>query len=378
MIVSRRNFLASSALTAASLSPLAAVGRLTAAPARKLKLLVLGGTAFLGPPIVRQAIERGHTLTLFNRGRTNPELFPDVEKLRGDRDPDKGEGLTALKGRSFDAVIDTTSYVPRLADASTKLLAEHVEHYHMVSTLSVYANGNTPGADESAPVGTIEDETVEEITGLTYGPLKALCEQTCERNMPGRVSICRAGLIVGPGDPSGRFTYWPARVHHGGEMLCPGDGTDYIRLIDVRDCAAFILHLIEQQTTGIYNVIGPKELLTIRQMIETCRDAVNPECKLTWVDTEFLTANSVQPWQDLPAWVPRAMPGYGGFGQRSNRAAIAAGLTFAPLGKTCSDTVQWLMEQPEDRRQKLRTGMSMEREAEVLSAWHNREADADG
>jgi 2'-hydroxyisoflavone reductase len=237
MTLTRREFLRTSAATGAAVglsSTLAGVlvnpGHLLATdaiylaePARQpIKLLILGGTAFLGPAIVNAAVARGHTITLFNRGKTNPQLYPELEKLRGDRNGD----LEALAGRQWDAVIDTSGYYPRVVKMSAELLAPNVGHYTFISSISVYRDFKTPDMTEAAPVGTIDDPTIEEITGETYGPLKALCEQAAEAAMPGRVANIRPGLIVGPRDRSDRFTYWPVRIARGGEVLCPGNGDD--------------------------------------------------------------------------------------------------------------------------------------------------------
>src|SRR5688572_29497367 len=197
-----------------------------------MRLLVLGGTKFLGRAVVEAAVARGHEPTLFHRGLTNPGLFPDLEHLRGDRDG----GLAALQGRTWDAVIDPSGYVPRIVRASAELLADAVEHYTFISSISVYPSFPTPGMDESSPVGTLEDPTVEDVPAH-YGPLKALCEQAAEAAMPGRVFHVRAGLIVGPNDPSDRFTYWPVRVAKGGDVLAPGSPERPVQIIDVRDLA---------------------------------------------------------------------------------------------------------------------------------------------
>ena len=200
-----------------------------------MDLLILGGTGFLGPHTVRAARSHGHKITLFNRGRTNPQLFPDLTHLRGDRDPKTGDGLQALTGRQWDAVIDTSGYVPRLVRASAELLAPNVKQYVFISTISVYADFTKIGIVETDPLGTLDDETVEKITAENQGPLKALCEQAAEAAMPGHVTNVRPGLIVGPGDPTDRFTYWPVRIEHGGEVLAPLPKDAPVQFIDVRD-----------------------------------------------------------------------------------------------------------------------------------------------
>jgi 2'-hydroxyisoflavone reductase len=218
-----------------------------------MEILVIGGTVFLGRALVEAALEKDHRVTLFNRGKSNPECFPEVEKLLGDREID----LSILEGRSWDVVVDTCGYVPRVVRKSAELLADAVEHYTFISTVSVYADLSTPHNDEHAAVGKIEDETIEKVTGETYGPLKALCEQAVMKAMPDRVLVVRPGLIVGPHDPSDRFTYWVQRVSRGGEVLAPKPASMPVEFIDVRDLAEWILRMVEIRETGIYNAVGP-------------------------------------------------------------------------------------------------------------------------
>jgi 2'-hydroxyisoflavone reductase len=341
-------------------------------PGAKLRLLVLGGTGFLGPHVVEAALARGHEVTLFNRGKTNPGLFPDLEKLRGDRDPEKDEGLSALEGRDWDAVVDTSAYVPRIASASAELLADAVAHYVLISTISVYAGFAEEGMDEDAPTGTIDDESVETVDGATYGPLKALCERAVEAAMPGRTTSIRPGLIVGPLDPTGRFTYWPVRVERGGEVLAPGDPSDPVQFIDARDLAAFVVHAIEERTTGTFNATGPATELSIAELLHGCKAVTGGSARFTWVPAAFLRELEVSPWSDLPVWVPG-----GGDSRGLTRIdvsrAVAAGLTFRPLARTVADTLEWYHGEPEERRARLVSGLAPEREGQVLAAWHEEE-----
>ncbi|AKQ69582.1 isoflavone reductase [Myxococcus hansupus] len=349
-------------------------GEQASAPAAPLRILILGGTAFLGPALVEYARSRGHTLTLFNRGKTNPGLFPDVEKLAGDRDPNKGEGLKALQGRTWDAVVDTSGYVPRIVRASAELLAPHVKHYTFVSSISVYQEMTKQGLDETAAVATVDDPTTEEVM-KHYGALKALCEQAAEAAMPGRVLNVRPGLIVGPADSSDRFSYWPLRVAQGGEVLAPGDGADPLQFIDARDLAAWIIRSVERSVTGIYNATGPSQALLMRDFLEASKKALGSDARFTWVDTAFLTQHKVESWSDMPAWVPRDGE-MGGLGNLSIAKALAAGLTFRPLEETLRDTVAWFKTLPPERQAKLRAGLSAEREREVLAAWHQSRGNA--
>jgi 2'-hydroxyisoflavone reductase len=330
-----------------------------------MQLLILGGTIFLGRHLVDAAAARGHAVTLFNRGQHNPELYPDVEKLRGNRDGD----LEALRGRRWDAVIDTCGYVPRIVRASAELLAPSVDHYTFISSISVYAGMQTPGMDESAPVGTLEDASVEEVTGATYGPLKALCEQAAETAMPGRVLNIRPGLIVGPHDPSDRFTYWPRRVARGGEVLAPGRPGRAVQIIDVRDLAEWTVRMVEGQQTGVYNATGPDHVLTMGEVLDACQDVSGSDARFTWVSEEWLREAGVAPWSELPLWVPEREEN-AGFSSIDCRQAFAAGLTFRPLTDTVRDTLAWVADLPADREP--RAGLKPEREQELLAGWKAR------
>jgi 2'-hydroxyisoflavone reductase len=331
-----------------------------------VKVLILGGTVFLGRHLVQAASARGHEVTLFNRGEHNPDLFPEVEKLRGNRDG----GLSQLRGRRWDAVIDTCGYVPRVVRTSAEMLADAVDHYTLVSSLSVYANMSKVGIDESDPVGTLHDETVEEVTGETYGPLKALCEQAAERAMPGRVLNVRPGLIVGPHDPTDRFTYWPVRVVRGGDVLLPGRPERQVAFIDVRDLAEWIMHAVESRLTGVYNADGLDYPLTMQQLVETCRNVSGSDARFVWVDETFLTEAGVTPWSEMPLWIPESDPDAAGFFAFSIDKAMAAGLTFRPLDETVRDTLAWEATRSKDRE--WRAGLKSEREAELLERWGKR------
>ena len=335
----------------------------------RLKILVLGGTGFLGPHLVEIMQQRGHTPTLFNRGKTRPNLFPDVEKLRGDRDGD----LTALRDRRWDAVIDTSGYVPRVVRASAELLAPNVRQYVFVSSISVYTATTTPGPDESHPVAVLADPRTEVVDETSYGALKALCEQAVEAALPGRTTNVRPGLIVGPGDPSDRFTYWPTRVAQGGEVLAPGAPTDPVQVIDVRDLAAFILTTLEKGHVGVFNASGPGDPLGIETLLTTCKTVSGSDARFTWASAEFLAAQNISAWSDMPVWVPPIEDGVG-MGSISSARAIAHGLTYRPLADTVRATLDWWATLAPERRAKLRAGITREREAAVLAAWHAQHA----
>jgi 2'-hydroxyisoflavone reductase len=328
-----------------------------------MKLLILGGTVFLGRHLVEAALAQGHEVTLFNRGQHNPDLFPAIEKLRGDRDGD----LTALQGRRWDAAIDTCGYVPRVVRASADLLAGAVDRYIFISSISVYDESNAPGMDESAAVGTLQDESVEEITGETYGPLKALCERAVQDALPGGALVIRPGLIVGPHDPTDRFTYWPHRVAQGGEVLAPGRPGHPVQVIDVRDLAEWTLPMVQAGETGVYNATGPDYVLTMGALLDICQAVSGGDATFTWIDERYLLDQGVQPWSELPLWIPEDQDT---LSTTDVRRAIAAGLTFCPIAQTVADTLDWAATRPADHA--WRAGLDREREQTLLQAWRQR------
>lgn len=341
---------------------------LGAEPARAGKrLLILGGTAFLGPELVEAAKAKGWTVTLFNRGKTNPQLFPDLEKLRGDRNGD----LKALEGRTWDAVIDTSGYFPRQVRATAELLGENVRHYTFVSSISVYADNSKPGMDESAAVSRSADDRTDKITEESYGALKALCEEAAEKAMPGRTLNVRPGLIVGPGDRSDRFTYWPVRVSRGGEVLAPGTPPDPVQFIDVRDLAEWIVRMVDGNVAGVFNATGPKEPLGIGGLLDSCKRVSRSDATFIWVPADFLEAQKVSAWTDLPVWLPPSGDTLGA-SQVSSAKAIAKGLTYRPLDVTVMETLSWWNGLPKERQAKMRAGMPPEKEAAALAAWKER------
>ncbi|MFV8756227.1 NAD-dependent epimerase/dehydratase family protein [Nannocystaceae bacterium ST9] len=338
-------------------------------PGKPLHILVLGGTGFLGPHFVEAALAKGHTLTLFNRGKTNPHLFPELEKLHGDR---KTGDLKALEGRVFDAVVDNSGYLPKHVTQSAELLKTSGQ-YLFVSSVSAFRDQGKPGLKESDPVAPLTEPDTQDVMAH-YGALKAACEQAAEAVMPGRVSVVRPGLIVGPGDESDRFTYWPVRLARGGEVLAPGNPDDPVQLIDVRDLAAFMLRCVENELTEVYSAVGPNERLSVQGMLEGCIAALGSSATLTWADAEFLASQAVEPWMQMTVWVP---PGseFGGLGAVDGSAAWAAGLVNRPIGEIAKDTLDWWNAQSEERRKQPRAGLPAEREVEVLAAWHARSSD---
>ncbi|MHC4824083.1 MAG: NAD-dependent epimerase/dehydratase family protein [Planctomycetota bacterium] len=373
MSVSRRHFLQASALGGASLlgngllhgsTPAPGQEPATASSGNGRKLLILGGTRFLGPHLVDAATASGWEVTLVNRGRSNPEAFPGLEKLVGDRDND----LKALEGRKWDAVIDTSGYIPRHVKMTAELLAENVGQYVFISTISVYDDPGGQYLDEQSPVGKLEDETMEQVTGESYGPLKALCEQAAEAAMPGRVSNIRPGLIVGPLDNSGRFTYWPWRVAQGGEVLAPGAPDAGVEFIDARDLAQFSMHCIEQGVTGVYNANGPGPRLSMQELLHGCKVVLGADASFTWIPDQELMDLEVGPWIEMPLWIPASIPN----SRNNSDKAIAAGMRYRPSGDTIRDTYAWAKDVLEHPRT-LGNSLKAEKEAEVLKKWHERE-----
>jgi 2'-hydroxyisoflavone reductase len=363
MILDRRRFLGASAV---ALSACASNRKETSAPApAKKRILVLGGTRFIGPHIVDAALARGHAVTLFNRGKTNPEMFPQCEKLRGDRDGD----TSALQGRDFDAVIDTWTDMPRHVRSAAELLRDHVGQYLFVSSLNAVADLSKPNLDESAPKTPLEAKDEDDASPALFGGRKARCEDLLEELCPGKNTVVRPGLIVGPRDASDRFTYWPVRVARGGEVLAPGTGDDPTQIIDARDLGEFVVTLLEGRTFGVFNVVGPGRKLSMKELLETCKTVSRSDATFTWVDARFLLDQKVAPWTDMPAWLPSLEAGEG-FWTINVTKAIGAGLRFRPLDVSVRDTLAWWQTLPEDRRATLKRGLSPEREKEVLAAWH--------
>jgi len=372
----RRRFVKASVL--GSLGLAAGPIRAAAKMARPLRILILGGTGFTGPHQVRYALARGHKVTLFNRGKQPHEWPGVVEELLGDRN---AGDLKALEGREWDVCIDNPTTLPFWVRDAGQALKGKVKQYVFISTISVYAANDRP-ADEGAALAaytgkdpmTETQETVKASGGALYGPLKALSEQEARRQFgEAATTIIRPGLIVGPGDETDRFTYWPVRLARGGEVAAPGDGTDPVQFIDARDLAEWTIRMAEQGRTGVFNATGPARALTTRALLEGVGAAVRSPAKLTWIPTPFLKARKIEAWSDLPVWIP----GQGetsGFARRSIARALAAGLTYRPLAATAADTLAWFRTQPAERQAKLRAGLSPEREAALLAAWKSQAA----
>ena len=325
-----------------------------------MNILIIGGTRFLGRHLVDSALARGHQVTLFNRGKSNPDLFPEVETIIGDREHD----IDKLSGHTWDAVIDTCGYVPRIVRESAVGLERSVGRYVFISSISAYTDFKKIGINESDPGGKMDDESIEEITGETYGPLKVLCENTVNETYGERGLVVRPGLIVGPNDPTDRFTYWPVRVAKGRDVLAPEKPDVPIQIIDVRDLSDFIIKLIEDNASGIYNATGPDYELTLGTMLETCKQVSGSDANIHWASVEFLKQNNVQEWSDMPVWVPDNEENQG-FSRMDISKAINAGLKFRPLEETVRDTITWANTRPADHQ--LRAGLQSEREQELLN-----------
>ncbi|HJS94951.1 MAG TPA: NAD-dependent epimerase/dehydratase family protein [Solirubrobacteraceae bacterium] len=307
-----------------------------------MRLLVLGGTLFLGRHIVDAARGRDHELTLFNRGRTVTAPIPGVEQIHGDREHD----LARLAGRRWDAVIDTSGYLPRVVGASAQALAETVDRYLFVSSISAYGRFPEPGLDESAPTAPDPPPDTEDILAH-YAELKAACERRLEQIMPGRVLVVRPGLIVGPHDPTERFTYWVRRAAAGGRVLAPRAPDQPVQLIDGRDLAAWIVRMAEAGATGIYNATGPATPLTFGPMLERIVGATGGGAELVWIDEGRLAEAGVQPWDELPLWLDLdRQPDFRGFLAVDIGRALDAGLSFRPLEETAADTLAWVRVRP--------------------------------
>jgi 2'-hydroxyisoflavone reductase len=331
-----------------------------------VQLLIIGGTLFLGRAIVETTIQGGHQVTLFNRGKSNSDIFPQIEHLVGDRDG----GLDVLRGRRWDSVIDTCGYIPRVVGDSTALLADRVGQYVFISSISVYAGSQSPGLDETAPLGVLEDESVEDVTGVTYGPLKALCEKTVQANLPGRSLIIRPGLIVGPHDRSDRFTYWPYRISRGGLVLAPGRPERGIQFIDVRDLADWIVQMVVNKRMGVFNAISPPGVFTMGGLLAACEQTSEKDVEFIWVDDDFLIEQDVGAWVELPLWIPESEPDAAGFFSFSVARALEAGLRFRPILDTVLDTLGWSRGRPDGYT--WRAGLTQERERELLETWRGR------
>ena len=332
---------------------------------RALDILILGGTGFIGPHQVRYALERGHRLTLFNRGRTNPGLFPQVRHLQGDRAVGQ---LDALRGGRWDVVIDNSATDPEWVRATAQLLRDATSQYIFISTRSVYADTSRVPMTAAAPVFTYESAGVKPGDRLPYGLSKALAEAAAREALPDRTTIVRPGLIIGPGDDTDRFTYWPVRIERGGEVLAPGDGSDPVQIIDARDLSEWVVRLAEQRAYGVFNAVGPRVPRPFDELLYGIRAVTTAETRFTWVDTDFLRERGVRPYSDLPVWMP-ARDGREGFARFDITPEVERGLTFRPLADTVRDSLAFFHALPEARQAQLKAGLAPAREQALLAEW---------
>lgn len=367
-------------------------GSAGAAPGKKRTLLMLGGTGFMGPQVVKYAQERGYEVTLFNRGKSSPGLFPDVEHIEGDRYTD----LTGLKkavedGRTWDVVVDTFTYVPKTVTDAMDVLLPAMGQFIVISTTSVYASNNEPNANEDAKLAEISDEIASGIdshtkVGQHYGAMKARVEKAAMERFPGKVTIIRPGLIVGPRDTSGRYSYWPIRATEGGRMIAPGTGDDFIQIVDVRDLGAFTVLCAEAPHFGVFNAVNPAGTRTMRMVVDAAVKSGGDKSQPVWISDEFLEKNGVQAWQHMPAWVPKSAEGYAGFGQMNTDRAVKAGLKTRELPDVNAAILEYYTKRGAEIaaekgeevvtkwRKQVRGGLAPDKEAEVLKAWDERKS----
>jgi 2'-hydroxyisoflavone reductase len=360
-MTTRRDLLQLAAGVAAS----AVVPDVLAADAKEKTLLILGGTNFIGPHLTGEALRRHWKVTHFNRGQHAAAGVSGVETLTGDR---KGQ-LDALRGRKWDVVIDDSGYIPKYVKMSSELLAPNVGYYLYISSISAYASFAKPN-DINSPTGKLSNPDVEEITGETYGPMKALCEQYTAEAFKGRLAIVRPGYIVGPLDSTDRFTYWPVRASKGGEMLAPGTPKDPVQVIDVRDLSTWVMSLVEARTNGTFNAVSPPGAFTMGDLVTASLHA-SPKAgtKVTWVPEDFLAKHWKEEELDLPPWSP--MKGdSAGASLTSIKESVKVGLKSRPLQQTVTDTLTWFQALPADRQAKLKAGLPADRETETLKLWH--------
>jgi 2'-hydroxyisoflavone reductase len=361
------------AMALASSTSLLGLGSLHAAAATantKLDILFLGGTGFIGPHMVRQCLEQGHSVTLFNRGKRNSSLFPELETIVGDRDPEVGDGLDGLKGRKWDVVIDTSGYIPRHVAASAELLKDVVSQYLFISSVSVYSDFSIKGMTEDAPLIVLDDPSVEQITGDTYGGLKVLCENAVVEHFGETATILRPTYIVGPGDHTDRFIHYIHRPLSGGRMAMPGKPSNPVSYIDVRDLAAFVERSVANKITGIYNMVEQPNAATFGELIDLSVALAKSDTEVVWLDSEFLEKQREligEGYAMFPMWHDQDNSEFSGFS--SQVKAAKAGLVTRPFKETVTSTYDWWIDESQERRDKRRVHISDEFEASLLAAW---------
>jgi 2'-hydroxyisoflavone reductase len=344
-----------------------------------LNILILGGTGFTGPEQVEYAIARGHRVTLFNRNKTRPDFFKGkvAEELVGDLNND----TDALAGKKFDVVLDNPTTAPAWVRNAARQLAGNVKHYIFVSTTSTYSDQSIIGLNEDSPTAVLREgidpySVDPQVIAGNYGGLKVLAEKEAQKHYPGIWTVIRPCLIVGPLDRTDRFTWWPARIDKGGEVLAPDKPDDPCQFIDARDLAEWTVRMAEMREFGLYNAIGPAHPMTVSEMLYGVKAITTAGARFTWVPWDFLQEQKVRPWRDMTVW----QPPYGrtaGYQRRNSAKSIAKGLTFRPLAVTAKDTLDWHKTRPaEEQAATLEgkiNGIGLKREAEVLAAWHAKQ-----
>ena len=371
MEANRRQFLTATAAATAGLTLPASDLFAKEKAVKPLNILFLGGTGFIGPHMVRDCVQRGHKVTLFNRG-SKKDMFPELETIVGDRDPNNGEGLNGLKGRTFDCVVDTSGYLPRHVEGSAELLKAQAKHYLFISTVAVYDNFSVKGADENHTLGSLDDPTVEEITGTTYGPLKVYCEQMVTKHFPDNHTILRPTYIIGPGDHTDRFIHYIDRPMKGGRMAMPGTPDNFISYVDVRDLAAHTTRCLENGIVDTQNMVSPPNSSTWGEYLDLSLSLSKADVDVEWLPTEFLKTQEGFDgmWSPFPMWMDNNNPTLGQFSSMSQTRAIKSGFSNRPFRDTVVDSFNWWMQQSEERRTtKKRDNFPMAREESLLKAW---------
>lgn len=345
---------------------------------KSMKVLIIGGTRFLGKALVAEAMKRGHEITLFNRG-TNKEIFPEVEHLIGDRDSD----LSLLKNRKWDVAIDTCGFAPHQIKKAAAVLGDNIEYYTYISSISVYKDWIPHNITEDYLLQSMPKDKLKAVEEGSishyeyYGALKVLCEAEAEKHWPGRVLHIRAGLLVGPFDYTDRLPYWVQRIEQGGKVMVPGHPDRPVQLIDIKDLATWVFNMAEIRKAGTFNLTGPDYELTMAELLNTCKAVTNSDAEFVWADEQFVLEHKIQPWTEMPLWIPEHFPleeekePWKGSFRISIEKAVAAGLSFRPLEDTIHDVYRWEMDRQDTVR---KAGISRDKEQELLKTWFQKES----
>ena len=367
MIKMKRRVILKSVAAAGVLSALPGCFGVLANRNKPQRVLIMGGTGFIGPHMVRHLVAVGHEVTLFNRGKTNPHLFTELETIKGDRLTDD---VKKLGNRQWDVVIDNSAFVPRAVKYLLNIIADNIEHYIFISTGSVYAQARQKYRDEKAPLKAIDDPSSEDVN-RHYGALKVLCEQSAQAIMPGRVMVMRMGIVAGPGDHSDRFHYWAVKASRGGDIAVPGDGSDPVQFLDVRDLADWVVYCVQHRPIGIFNTISPPGKFTMGALIELCKTRINPQANFVWLSAAFLDNQNflgARGYSKFPMWT-NPLSDKAGMFSRDTQKAQASGLPTRQLVQSLQDSFDWFQTLPDERREQLNAGPSLAEEQQLLSMW---------